>query len=262
MAEIFPQTEARLNQWRSQPEVLGVLLVGSKSRDHNDALSDDDLEVLLTDEAFARLQPADCGEFYTEGSGETLSIIYDIQYTALTSLEHKLASPHDLDHWPYEKACVLFERDGSGVSTTVASLAGMEPDFRHKRLLHATIDTSTAARRAIKTLKRDMEVAGRQLIARGAKALSRLIFALEWRWVPLDHWLEAELHTLSDSAAAGPLLLEAVKSGSPLPLLEALNRLEEVLAEEGVPRPAGRTALFYQLLHFSRQEERAIHGLY
>lgn len=262
MAEIFSQTALKLEQWRQQPEVLGVLLVGSKSRDHNDALSDDDLEVLLTDEAFAKFEPANCGEFYTEGSGETLRIIYDIQYTSLTSLEHKLTSPHDLDRWPYEKARVLFEREGSNVSSTVASLGSMEADFRHKRLLHSTIDTSIAAGRALKTQKREMEVAVRQLVARGAKALSRLIFALEWRWVPLDHWLEAELRTLADPTGAGSLLMEAVKNGSPSPLLEALKGLEEILANEEVPRPAGRTALFYELLHFSRADERATHGLY
>ena len=47
MYNIFPQTAARLSQWQSQPDVLGVLLVGSKSRGHADELSDDDLEVLL-----------------------------------------------------------------------------------------------------------------------------------------------------------------------------------------------------------------------
>lgn len=261
MAIIFPQTEARLTQWKEQPEVLGVLLVGSKSRGHNDALSDDDLEVLLTDEAFARLLPVGCGEVYTEGEGENLHVIYDTQYTSLSSLEHKLASPHDLDHWPYEKASVLFDRAGR-VSATVAALGRMDSDFRQKRLLHATIDTSVAAARATKTLRRGMETSGRQLIARGVKALSRIIFALEWRWVPLDHWLEAELRTLGDPAGAVPLLLEAATNGSPDPLWQALHGLEDVLAAEGVPRLAERRALFYELIHASRAEERAIHGLY
>lgn len=261
MSDIFPQTAARLAQWKEQPGVLGVLLVGSKSRRHNDALSDDDLEVLLTDEAFAKLEPADCGEFYTEGEDSDRHIIYDTQYTSLTSLEQKLSSPHDLDHWPYEKAVTLFDRDGR-VSATVTALGRMDADFRHKRLLHSTIDTSVAAGRATKTLRREMEVAGRLIIARGARALSRLLFALEERWVPLDHWLEAELRTLQDPTGAGPLLLEAVRNGSPAPLSEALRGLEDILASQGVPRPAERLSLFYELLHFSRAEERAIHGLY
>ena len=46
-----------ISSHKEQPEVLGVLLVGAKSRGNDDDLSDDDLEALLTSEAFAQLQP-------------------------------------------------------------------------------------------------------------------------------------------------------------------------------------------------------------
>ena len=59
MQEIFPGTAARLEEWKADPAVLGVLLVGSKSHEHGDELSDDDLEILLTDEAYARIAPKD-----------------------------------------------------------------------------------------------------------------------------------------------------------------------------------------------------------
>jgi predicted nucleotidyltransferase len=47
-AAIFPETAARVEAWAADPDVLGVLLVGSKARGHEDNRSDDDLEVLLT----------------------------------------------------------------------------------------------------------------------------------------------------------------------------------------------------------------------
>ena len=89
-----------------------------------------------------------------------------------------------------------------------------------------------------------------------------MIFALEWRWVPLDHWWEAELRTLDDPAAVGPLLVEALVESTPAPLQEALARLEDRLYAEGVPHPAGRRDLFLELIHPSQAEERAIHGLH
>ena len=76
---IFAGTAARVAQWRVQPEVVGVLLVGSKSRGHADVLSDDDLEVLLTDEAFAQRVPTDCIELLEEGEGPQQKLIYDAQ---------------------------------------------------------------------------------------------------------------------------------------------------------------------------------------
>lgn len=261
MAKIFPQTEKRLAEWIAQPEVLGVLLVGSKSRGHNDALSDDDLEVLLTGEAFAKLAPGDCVEWYFEGEGSDRRLIHDTQYTSLSDLQRKAGSAIDLDHWPYEKAQILFDRDGSSVTQAIKAAASMSAEFRYARLRHATIDAGSAAGRAEKTLKRGFEGAGRLLVARSAKALARLLFALEWRWVPLDHWLEPELKTLADPSGAGPKLVEALVSGQPAPIREALKGLEDRLFEEGVPRPEDRLKLFFELIHPSNVAERAIHGL-
>ena len=57
-------------------------------------------------------------------------------------------------------------------------------------------------------------------------------------------------------------IVDALVRGDPAPLEAALNGLEDRLANEDVPRPAGRLALFYELLHSERATERAIHGLY
>jgi hypothetical protein len=257
---IFPPTAARLEEWSRQMEVLGVLLVGSKSRGYGDALSDDDLEVLLTDEAHARLTPRQCVEYYAEGEAEARRLVYDTQYTTLSDLERNVGSARDLDHWPYERARVLFERSPR-VSAAVEAAGRMDAEFRRARLRHALIDAWISARRADKTFRRGMESAGRLIVARGAKALARLIFALAWRWVPLDHWLEPELKTLEAEAGADGDLLEALSEGRPEPILRALERLEERLSAEGLPRAPGRAELFYELIHPTRAAERAIHGL-
>src|SRR5437867_2001402 len=112
MSDIFAQTAKRVSEWAEQPEVLGVVLVGSKSRAHADDLSDDDLEVLLTDEAHALLAPTQCIDALVEGEGANRKVLYDAQYTSLSDLQRKATSPFDLDHWPYEHARVLFDRHG------------------------------------------------------------------------------------------------------------------------------------------------------
>lgn len=61
--ELHPLTELRLERWQNEPAVLGVILVGSKTRSDADRLSDDDLEVVLTDTEYHRLSPAQCHEF-------------------------------------------------------------------------------------------------------------------------------------------------------------------------------------------------------
>jgi hypothetical protein len=72
---LFPETEAKLAAWLADPDVLGVVLVGSKSRGHDDARSDDDLEVLLTEEAAAKFAPADCLDVLVVGEGSSRRVI-------------------------------------------------------------------------------------------------------------------------------------------------------------------------------------------
>lgn len=255
---LLPQTAQKLAQWREDPDVLGVIWVGSRSRGHGDALSDDDLEVVLSERRWAGLTPEACLEAAYDADGK---MVWDAQYVPRSDLERKRSSPLDLDRWPYEAKQVLFDRDGT-LAPLVVELGTMGADFRRLRLLHATVDAQIASRRAQKTSKRGFDVAVRALVARGCKALSRVIFALEWRWVPLDHSLEPELETLADPAGAVPRLREAWVEGRPEPILDALQALEDALLAEGVPRRADRGALFARLVHPSGAAERAVHGLF
>src|SRR5437773_4173394 len=121
MREIFPATGERVAEWAAQEDVLGVILVGSRSRGHSDELSDDDLEVILTYEAFSRLAPNECIDLLVTGEGAERKLIYDAQYTTLEDLRRKAGSPLDLDHWPYEQAVVLFDRYGDVTSAVEAA---------------------------------------------------------------------------------------------------------------------------------------------
>src|SRR5262245_41995145 len=259
-AGLFPETAARIEAWAADPDVLGVLLVGSKSRGYEDARSDDDLELFLTEEAFARMAPSECHALMVEGEGAARRIVYDAQITSLAELERKRESTFDLDHWPYERARILVARDPR-MASAVEAAGRMDPAFRSERVRHATLDGWLAARRALKTRERGFDGAVALLVDRGARALIRVLFALENRWTPLDHWLEREIATLEDPPRAGALVIRALRDRSPEALIEALDLLEDRLANEGVARAAQRVALFLELIHPSRAHERTRHAL-
>jgi hypothetical protein len=257
---VFEVTRNRVAEWSARPDVLAVLLVGSRSRGHSDDLSDDDLEVILTDESASQIAPGECSDVYIEGEGVTRRIIYDAEYLGLSGLRAKLQSPFDLDHWPYERAHILFHRVGE-VAKIVEGLGKMDADFRAKRLKHSTIDAWIPPYRAKKCIKRGQMASARLLVSRGARALSRLAFALESRWVPLDHWLEPELKTLKDPAGLGHFIVQALLTGDPIYLENGLAALDSALLAEGIPGPKGRGDLFLELIHPENAVERAIHGL-
>ena len=258
---IFAATAARIEEWKSNPDVLGVLHVGSKSRGHGDERSDDDLEVILTEAAFGRLEPAETSDVKIEGEGATRRIVWDALLMPLSDLARKADSVHDLDHWPYESAPVLFARDRR-VGDAVAAAGVMRSDFRAARLRNAAIDTWTSLYRAVRTRERGHDAAARLLAMRAARALTRVLFALEGRWVPLDHWLEQELRTLADPTGAGPRLCAGLANSDPAPIREAFEGLSSRLEVEGVPTDrAARNALFLSLIHPRNLAERSTHRL-
>ena len=257
--ELLPATRERLVAWQADPAVLGVIWVGSRVRGYGDAGSDDDLEVVLETAAHAALAPADTYEVLVAPDLPRRAL-YDAHMTTLADLVAKAASARDLDHWPFAAARVLHDRDGRAAAA-VAACAAMAPAFRRARLQHGALDAVAAVTRARKTEARGHMAAAALLTARTAKALTRVLFALEHRWAPLEHWLEPELATLADPTGAGALLRQALQTHTWQPLATALVRLEDRLAAEGFPRPAGHADFFSLLMHPSRAAERALHGL-
>jgi hypothetical protein len=255
MDDLFPATTALLSRLRAQPEVLGVCLLGSKSRGYNDKRSDDDLEVILTHEAYCQRSPAACLEYYSEGG----KLLYDARYLSLAHLQSKQSSSSDADHWPYERAQVLFDRYGT-VKRAVEALSRMETRFRHTRIVYSTLSTTITIGKACKAFQRSDKASGYLTVTRGAKALARLLFALEWRWTPTDHWLEKELKTLKDPAGASSVLVQALFTADPLLLRLAVDQLEATFPDE-VPDRDERAQLYPEVMHPTRLSERAVHLL-
>ena len=260
-ADLHPRTRERLADWAADPDVVGAIWVGSRSRGYGDGMSDDDLEILLTPAAHARIAPGDDFEVEPDVGSDPPRLIYDAWRTTLGAVTAKAASIADLDHWPYEAAVVLLDRDGS-VARAVAANAVMPQAFRRARLQHNANDAIVATIRARKGLKRGFPYATRMLLARAAKALTRVAFALEDRWTPLDHWLEPELASLTDAAGAVPLLRQAILAADPQAMQAACDALRPPLESWGVPSQAGPFAILHaELLGPSRAEERKQHAL-
>jgi hypothetical protein len=258
--ELLTETRERVADWECDDEVRGILLVGSKSLGFDDRFSDDDLYVILTEPAFRRRLRARPYVWLAQSGSALPPVIYDVAYTSARTLGARQASPRDSDHWEFERARMLLDR--GSLAQIVDRLASMPEQFRRARLRHGVLDADFAQRRASKTWRRRGATFVTNLLAsRAAEALLRVVFALEWRWVPLEHWLEPELASLADPAGVSHLLAEALATGDRRPVAQAIERLEPVLDFEGVRR-GGDPALRTSLLHPDAAAERRIHGLW
>lgn len=151
--KLFSVTRQRVADWQRDPDVRGLLLVGSKSLGFADRYSDDDLYVVLTESAYQRRLGSRPFEWLTQRGPGLPRVLYDICYTSVSALSNRLDSPRDVDHWEFQRAELLFDRDGTLASLPQA-LAAMPGDFRRKRLMHGTLDAHMAQYRANKTLRR------------------------------------------------------------------------------------------------------------
>jgi hypothetical protein len=257
-SELDSRTLKRVQVWRNESAVKGVVLVGSKAIGYSDERSDDDLYVYLDDLSFSQLNERD----YVEVLIDPISrkVVYDAEYNTVGHLQLKAQSWRDEDHWLFERAAILFDADGT-VTAGVNAAWRMPSSFRKARLAHGTLDAHIAMTRLEKTQARGFTAAAALLTARGARALARILFALEWRWVPLDHWLEPELMTLENSRNAANELLAALRSRDPRHIGLALDTLDDRLVSEGIPSKESRQRLLFDLLHPARAHERSIHGL-
>jgi hypothetical protein len=260
VTEPYERTLERVAEFARDPEVLGVVWVGSRSRGYGDAMADDDLDVLLTPAAHAKVDPADSFVMERHPTADPPRLVFDAYLTSLEALQAKAASPRDVDHWPYEHARVLFARTPA-VEEAVRAAAAMGEAFRRARIQHGALDAVVAIARARKAEKRELPAATAMLIARGAKAITRVLFALEHRWTPLDHWLDPELASLEDPVGAVSALVDAITGGRWEDLQTALDRLQPQLQAEGCPPPGAYGPFQALLLHPDRAPERAIHGL-
>lgn len=240
--------------------VVAVLLRGSASFGMADDRSDDDLVVVVDQEVPGARLLGPRRLVVTVPDGHRTTVVCDAMLQTLAELDRLRRSTADTDRWPFEQARVLHAVDGRA-GAAVGRLASMDPDFREQRIRHGLLDVVIAADRARTCEARRQVVEQRLILIRGARALSRVLFAMEWRWVPLDQWLTFGLSTLHDGAACSRLVVDVLSDLSWRPLALAETRLRVVL-EDLLPAVRwDRTGLRSALRGPGAHQQRAVHGL-
>jgi hypothetical protein len=241
-------------------DVDAVLLRGSVSLGVDSEGSDDDLEVVLAasrGDVHGREPRRLALVWPRSGKG---GIVCDAFLTTSSELAERSTSALDVDRWPYRHARFLHAKDPS-VRRAVDRVASMPGGFRTARLRHGVADIAFACERARTCARRGQEVERRLIVTRGARALARVVFALEWQWVPLDQWFTYGLSRLSDPADCAALCREAIEGASIDPLDEAADRLRAHLSRTEPSNGWTQSELLSLIRRPAGRRERAVHGL-
>ena len=260
-APLHPESAACVASWSARPEVVGIVRLGSRARGFGDATSDDDLHVFVRDEAFSTLAPRETLHLLRREDGS--GIVFDLLLQPERDLARLAAEGGDLERWPFAAAEILHDPHGT-LAAGIPGISAMPRAFRDARIVHGLVDTRRAVGRARRTLARGHVGPGRLVVASGARALARVAFALEHRWMPADHWLAHDAAALGVGREAVAATLQALEQGDPAPLVAGLDALRPALEAEGFPPVWEHEVLlatFLTLLHPDRAAERMRHQL-
>lgn len=205
--------DEKLGMFRSNKDVIGIILVGSGSRQYRDELSDFDLEVIVKEQYYDKLnEEQKFYEFEEEG--------IEILIYSNRDFSKKIKSNKDLEHWPYEE-CVILHDTSQYLEEKIVEIALLTPEIREARLRLHYFEFLFSARRVKRTLTRGKELNARLVSAQMVFVLIKLLFLLNYRWPPLLHW-----------AAENIELLEDIPENIKLMMLEAIRRPDGHLAEK------------------------------
>jgi len=217
---------------RTNPDIEGLILSGSRGAGVHDAESDYDLEWVLTDQAYAdRLAHGDSLRVPKDPNQPWL----DIGYTCCRVLEQIAADAS----WPlsgYTTAQVLCDKTGR-VGEVVRAMGTMSEEQAHADVLGWFDAYINAFYRSLKAWRRGNELGGRLQAAESAMHLVRVLFALERRRTPYHDRLVWQLDRLDTQGwPAGYLrntLLQLVQTGDPRLQQELELQVETLLRVRG-----------------------------
>src|SRR5262249_5868709 len=173
-----PIIAAVLREAAADPEVLGVLLGGSRGADCADERSDYDVEIVLTDSAYERRHES--GRLKPGKHRLADGQILDLRYKCPWELRRIAASP---GWWTsgYVTTRVLLDKIGE-VAPALAAIVTM-PEDRARADAAGFLDAYlNGFYRSLKAWRRGDELGGRLEAVESVMYLARALFALERRW--------------------------------------------------------------------------------
>jgi predicted nucleotidyltransferase len=221
-----------------QEEIMGILVVGSASREYGDDLSDFDVEVIVSD-TFYRGLSKECR--FMSREIDQLRVEYLILPEA--DFVAKVKSPIDIDHWPYEYCLVAYD-PRSFLAHILPLIVRMPEEVRSARLKLHYFEFLFGAQRMSRLLRRGSELNARLVAAQTVSVLIKLLFVLRRRWPPVSHWATQNLVLMDGVSHRLKLMMTEFIRQPATAVAEALiAEIDSLMTEEGFDYALAKRAL-------------------
>lgn len=225
--------QALIAEAQADPDVIGLVLLGSRAIGGVTLESDYDAIFVVTDEAAA--QHKQTQTVPVRGR----SIVPPIDTTDIWDDSPSGLQIGKIDDWmlPAFAECVVLY-DQTGQTTRVIEMLGRMPAQQAQVAIEWNYGGYlNALYRSLKSWRRGLEFGGRMEAAQTADYLVHLLFALERRWRPYSSRLTFHLDKLDSqgwqSGELRAILLDLISSGDPRRQQEMARRVITLLGERG-----------------------------
>lgn len=228
LAEIHePAVRASLEEYSARPGTLGVMLCGSRTMGWAAPDGDYDAFLYVTRERYRSLALDDTQiRLFAEGESPR-RMIGDFSVFSDEVFEEALASPLDIDHWPYVDGVILSDTDGRLEEWRLRLAEYPEPWWR-ERVLNKYIQLVIAYHNATLADIRGFEADRQMNLFRVALSGVNAWFALHRRWAPPLKWWTREVDRLEIRPDTRAVLEGAVLN----PTIETATHLRDHLKTE------------------------------
>lgn len=228
-----PVIQALIAEATADPDVIGLVLTGSRAIGGVVPDSDYDVVFVVTDEALARYTQSKT----TPVRGETIPppiLKNDIWHEAPSTLQLDTAVDWMLPAWAESQ--VLYDRTGE--TTSVIDALRRMPPGRVPKTVAAGYDAYlNGLYRSLKMWRRGNELGARLEAAQTADYLVTVLFALEGRWRPYSSRLIFHLDKLAGQGwqpgELQTILLDLITTGDPGRQQALARRVADLLRERG-----------------------------
>lgn len=227
-----PIIQALIAEAEADPDVIGLLLSGSRGAGVVHAESDYDVCFVVTDAALTRYGPEE--NWPIRGATANLPVKADIWHQSPDTLT--VVSQPDWELPGYAEAQVLFDKTGE-TATALAALIHITAEQARATAAAAYDDYLNGLYRSLKAWRRGNELGARLQAAESAYSLLRMLFALERRHRPYHDRLWLHLDTLSGQGwqpdEVRTILLDLLTHGAPHRQQAIARRVVALMQERG-----------------------------
>lgn len=231
-----PVLQALIAEATADPDVIGLVLTGSRAIGTTGPDSDYDVVFVVTDEALARYEATKT--FPARGTTLPASVsTRDMWNEAPRGLQLEKVVAWMLPAWA--EARILYDRNGA-TERIFAPLRFMSAERAQRDVASFYDAYLNGFYRSLKCWRRGNTLGGRLEAAQSIDSLLNMLFALEQRWRPYSSRLIFHLHHLAgqgwQSGELEVFLLDLITTGHPTCQQALMRRVVPLLRERGFAR--------------------------